>query len=51
MAKTKRTEKASLKIDKDLHHELKIRAAKEGRKLEEVASEVIEKGLEKGSQS
>ncbi len=39
----------TIKVDKDLHRELKIKAAKEDRKLEEVVEEALRKSLEKSN--
>lgn len=37
--------KALVKVDREIHKELKVRAAKEGKKLEQVIEETLKKGL------
>ncbi len=47
MAKGKHADSKTVKVDSDLHAELKIIAAKEKKTLEVVVEETLKKGLEK----
>lgn len=38
--------KTTVKVDRDIHTQLRIKAAKEGKRVEEVVDEILKKGLE-----